>query len=147
MPATNAATEASSHSIRQDCTTCQSRTVWGFEKTPASNAAMAHAMPMKKAMREGRDSPNIICKLLISKRLSQPEDNSSTRVAPQAWQKAAPGMNSASHSEQADDAVALGTRPAAGECQNSCCAFWITFGIVETQRIGHAIRQTTGPLK
>src|SRR5258706_14704269 len=77
--------------------------VCGLEKIPASSAAAAQAKPRKKATSGARERPNMPCKLLISKRPSHPGENeSSPRVSPQAWQKAAPGTYSAPHSGQAD---------------------------------------------
>ena len=155
MPATNDATEARSHSMRQDWTTCQSRMVWGLAKTPASRAAAAQARPRKKATKGARDRPNIPCKLLISKRLIHPLEKAPAvsempRSSPQAWQNAAPGTNSTPHSGQAEAKPAgEGWKRAAlsaGECQNSCVALRIASGIGINfgglPTYWHAMRQT-----
>jgi len=86
--------------MRQDCTTCQSNTVWGLEKMPARTAAAAQARPRNNATSGRRVSPKNIRKLLISNRLIQPSVYATPRVSPQAWQNAAPGTYSALHSGQ-----------------------------------------------
>src|SRR5258708_39810873 len=114
--------------------------VWGLEKIPASSAAAAHARPKKKATRGARERPNMPCKLLISKRPSHPGENeSSPRVSPQAWQKAAPGTYSAPHSGQAGARPAgevwKGTDFSAGECQNSWVALRTASGIKRAELV------------
>ncbi len=147
MPATKEATEASSHSMRHDCTTCQSRMVCGFEKTPANKAARAQASPRKKATSGARERPNNPCKLLISKRPIHPDEKESpVRVSPQAWQNAAPGTNSEPHSAQATAKPAWagwkGTDFSAGECQNSWVALRTASGINRDRGRGYPLQGT-----
>src|ERR1051326_4808831 len=124
IPATKATVAASSHSMRHTCTACQSRTVLAVYMNPVATAAITHATPTIRHTKDAADNPidsRIRVNSSQSVKLRDPLSVTTSRSAPQTWQKREPTTNSVPHSGQAKarDCVTASAWGPRGGCQKS----------------------------